>query len=165
MQEEAEQVTRKLRKLWVKYTKAQGELDGAWGEWAGEKEEMLDSVRMLQQQLTLKDLVIQAFVPPEDVQKVLTAPPPSACCTSPPPDGDPSLGSPVLPLAAHCRACPRCFWWKVTHMIVSLSSGVLRPSVRKGDGFKQSHVRQLRNQACCVHQDTQVHVHKSERIP
>ncbi|KAL3155594.1 Envelope glycoprotein gp160 [Trebouxia sp. C0009 RCD-2024] len=67
--EEAEQVTRKLRKLWVKYTKAQGELDGAWGEWAGEKEEMLDSVRMLQQQLTLKDLVIQAFVPPEDVQK------------------------------------------------------------------------------------------------
>ncbi len=31
---------------------------------------MLDSVRMLQQQLTLKDLVIQAFVPPEDVQKV-----------------------------------------------------------------------------------------------
>lgn len=69
-QEEAEQVTRKLRKLWAKYTEAKGELDGAWGEWAGEKEEMLDSVRMLQQQLTLKDLVIQAFVPPEDVQKV-----------------------------------------------------------------------------------------------
>ena len=91
MQEEAEQVTRKLRKLWVKYTKAQGELDGAWGEWAGEKEEMLDSVRMLQQQLTLKDLVIQAFVPPEDVQKV----PPTFICVpqqSPrlvTPDGDP----------------------------------------------------------------------------
>ena len=63
-------MTRKLRKLWAKYTEAKGELDGAWGEWAGEKEEMLDSVRMLQQQLTLKDLVIQAFVPPEDVQKV-----------------------------------------------------------------------------------------------
>ena len=63
-------MTRKLRKLWVKYSEAKGELDGAWGEWASEKEEMLDSVRMLQQQLTLKDLVIQAFVPPEDVQKV-----------------------------------------------------------------------------------------------
>ncbi len=73
-QEEAEQVTRKLRKLWTKYTEAKGELDGAWGDWAAEKEEMLDSVRMLQQQLTLKDLVIQAFIPPQDVQKVhLTA--------------------------------------------------------------------------------------------
>lgn len=63
-------MTRKLRKLWVKYSEAKGELDGAWGEWSGEKEEMLDSVRMLQQQLTLKDLVIQAFVPAEDVKKV-----------------------------------------------------------------------------------------------
>jgi len=73
-QEEAEQVTRKLRKLWTKYTEAKGELNGAWGDWAAEKEEMLDSVRMLQQQLTLKDLVIQAFIPPQDVQKVgLTA--------------------------------------------------------------------------------------------
>jgi len=67
-------VTRKLRKLWTKYSEAKGELDGAWGDWAAEKEEMLDSVRMLQQQLTLKDLVIQAFIPPQDVQKVhLTA--------------------------------------------------------------------------------------------
>ena len=63
-------MTRKLRKLWVKFSEAKGEVDGAWSEWAAEKEEMLDSVRMLQQQLTLKDLVIQAFVPPEDVQKV-----------------------------------------------------------------------------------------------
>ena len=67
-------MTRKLRKLWTKYCEAKGELDGAWGDWAAEKEEMLDSVRMLQQQLTLKDLVIQAFIPPQDVQKVhLTA--------------------------------------------------------------------------------------------
>ena len=67
-------MTRKLRKLWTKYSEAKGELDGAWGDWAAEKEEMLDSVRMLQQQLTLKDLVIQAFIPPQDVQKVgLTA--------------------------------------------------------------------------------------------
>ncbi|DBA69276.1 hypothetical protein WJX79_007614 [Trebouxia sp. C0005] len=71
LQEEAEQVTRKLRKLWTKYCEAKGELDGAWGDWAAEKEEMLDSVRMLQQQLTLKDLVIQAFIPPQDVQKVM----------------------------------------------------------------------------------------------
>ena len=69
-------MTRKLRKLWTKYSEAKGELDGAWGEWAGEKEEMLDSVRMLQQQLLLKDLVIQAFIPPQDVHKVHYP----ACC-------------------------------------------------------------------------------------
>ena len=63
-------MTTKLRKLWVKYTEAKSEVEGAWGDWAAQKQEMLDSVRMLQQQLTLKDLVIQAFVPPQDVQKV-----------------------------------------------------------------------------------------------
>lgn len=31
---------------------------------------MMDSTRMLQQQLALKDLVIQAFIPPPEVQKV-----------------------------------------------------------------------------------------------
>lgn len=83
MKEEAEQVTKQLKKLWAKYGESKGELDGAWGEWAAEKEDMLDSVRMLQQQLTLKDLVIQAFVPPEDVQKVHQLPSSvhTACCT------------------------------------------------------------------------------------
>lgn len=83
MKEEAEQVTKQLKKLWVNYGESKGELDGAWGEWAAEKEDMLDSVRMLQQQLTLKDLVIQAFVPPEDVQKVHRLPLSlhTACCT------------------------------------------------------------------------------------
>ena len=70
LQEEAEQVTLKLQTLWKKYSEAKGDLDGAYSHWAAEKEEMLDSVRMLQQQLTLKDLVIQAFIPQEDVQKV-----------------------------------------------------------------------------------------------
>ena len=40
-----------------------------------EKEVMMDSVRMLQQQLALKDLVIQAFIPPPEVQKVGARPP------------------------------------------------------------------------------------------
>lgn len=70
LQEEAEQVTLKLQKLWRKFGEAKGDLEGQWSQWAAEKEEMLDSVRMLQQQLTLKDLVIQAFIPQEDVQKV-----------------------------------------------------------------------------------------------
>ena len=39
-----------------------------------EKEVMMDSARMLQQQLALKDLVIQAFIPPPEVQKVSSRP-------------------------------------------------------------------------------------------
>ena len=39
-----------------------------------EKEVMMDSARMLQQQLALKDLVIQAFIPPPEVQKVSARP-------------------------------------------------------------------------------------------
>ena len=35
----------------------------------------MDSARMLQQQLALKDLVIQAFIPPPEVQKVTARPP------------------------------------------------------------------------------------------
>lgn len=172
MQEEAEQVTRKLRKLWVKYTKAQGELDGAWGEWAGEKEEMLDSVRMLQQQLTLKDLVIQAFVPPEDVQKVLTVHHPSAS-TSHPLMGTPPPG----PLCSPCRWPPI-----VVHAPVDLvetnqydsqfdcvllvgSSGVLRSSVTTDDRFEHSHLRQPRNHGYCVHTYTHTHVHKRISTP
>ena len=34
----------------------------------------MDSARMLQQQLALKDLVIQAFIPPPEVQKVSAGP-------------------------------------------------------------------------------------------
>ena len=39
-----------------------------------EKEVMMDRARMLQQQLALKDLVIQAFIPPPEVQKVSARP-------------------------------------------------------------------------------------------
>lgn len=39
-------------------------------EFQREKEDLLESVRMLQDQMQLKDMVIEAFIPPEEVQKV-----------------------------------------------------------------------------------------------
>ncbi len=40
-------------------------------EFQREKEDLLESVRMLQDQMQLKDMVIEAFIPPEEVQKVM----------------------------------------------------------------------------------------------
>lgn len=34
------------------------------------QEDLLESIRMLQDQMQLKDMVIEAFIPPEEVQKV-----------------------------------------------------------------------------------------------
>ena len=39
-------------------------------EFQREKEELLDSIRLLSQQLKLKELVIDSFVPPEDAKKI-----------------------------------------------------------------------------------------------
>lgn len=41
-----------------------------YGEWQREKEDLLESIRMLQEQMQLKDMVVEAFIPPEEVQKV-----------------------------------------------------------------------------------------------
>ena len=41
-----------------------------YAEFQREKEDLLESIRMLQDQMQLKDMVIEAFVPPEETQKV-----------------------------------------------------------------------------------------------
>jgi hypothetical protein len=43
-------------------------------EFQREKEDLLESIRMLQDQMQLKDMVIEAFIPPEEVQKVRLRP-------------------------------------------------------------------------------------------
>lgn len=46
------------------------EVDDMYKEFQREKEDLLESIRMLQDQMQLKDMVIEAFTPPEEVQKV-----------------------------------------------------------------------------------------------
>lgn len=41
-----------------------------YAEFQREKEDLLESIRMLQDQMQLKDMVIEAFIPPEETQKV-----------------------------------------------------------------------------------------------
>ncbi|MEW5311561.1 MAG: hypothetical protein WDW38_003270 [Sanguina aurantia] len=69
--EEAEQKGKKLKKLWKKFTEVNVEVEDVYKEFQREKEDLLSSVRMLQDQMQLKDMVIEAFIPPEEVQKVM----------------------------------------------------------------------------------------------
>ena len=46
------------------------EVDDMYAEFQREKEDLLESIRMLQDQMQLKDMVIEAFIPPEETQKV-----------------------------------------------------------------------------------------------
>eukprot|EP00201_Polytomella_parva_P015707 CAMPEP_0175058252 /NCGR_PEP_ID=MMETSP0052_2-20121109/11744_1 /TAXON_ID=51329 ORGANISM="Polytomella parva, Strain SAG 63-3" /NCGR_SAMPLE_ID=MMETSP0052_2 /ASSEMBLY_ACC=CAM_ASM_000194 /LENGTH=731 /DNA_ID=CAMNT_0016323611 /DNA_START=71 /DNA_END=2263 /DNA_ORIENTATION=+ len=69
--EEADQKTKKLKKLWKKFQEVNVEVEDMYKEFQREKEDLLESVRMLQDQMQLKDMVIEAFIPPEEVQKVM----------------------------------------------------------------------------------------------
>jgi len=70
LQQEAEQKGKKLKKLWGKFKAVQQEVAEINEELQREREDMLDSIRMLTQQMALKNLVIEAFIPDEEAQKV-----------------------------------------------------------------------------------------------
>jgi chromosome segregation ATPase len=63
--EEAADKTKKLKKMFSKYQTAKQDLDEHAQTVQREKEDMLDSIRLLKQQLKLKNTVIDAFIPPE----------------------------------------------------------------------------------------------------
>eukprot|EP00798_Chlamydomonas_sp_ICE-L_P012352 gene12352-15530_t len=69
--EEAEQKTKKLKKLWKKFQEVNAEVEDMYAEFQREKEDLIESIRMLQDQMQLKDMVIEAFIPTEEVQKVM----------------------------------------------------------------------------------------------
>ena len=70
LQEEAESKTRKLKQLWAKFRAAQSEIDDLQMEQQQEKQDLLHTVRELTRQVQLQNMVIEAFVPPEEVQKL-----------------------------------------------------------------------------------------------
>jgi hypothetical protein len=59
---------------WKSYQEVNAEVEGFYGEWQREKEDLLDSIRLLHHQMQLKNMVIDAFIPPEELQKVRRAP-------------------------------------------------------------------------------------------
>ena len=68
LQEEVDVKSRKLKQLWAKFRAAQGEVADLQAEQQQQKEDLLLTVRELTRQLQLQNLVIESFVPPEEVE-------------------------------------------------------------------------------------------------
>ena len=68
--EEAESKSRKLKQLWSKFRAAQSEIDDLALEQQQEKQDLLHTVRELTRQVQLQNMVIESFVPPEEVAKL-----------------------------------------------------------------------------------------------
>jgi len=68
LQEEVEVKSRKLKQLWAKFRAAQAEVQDLQLEQQQQKEDLLLTVRELTRQLQLQNLVIESFVPPEEVE-------------------------------------------------------------------------------------------------
>ncbi|TMW64653.1 hypothetical protein Poli38472_011533 [Pythium oligandrum] len=63
LQEEVDDKTRKLKKLWAKHKAASTEVEDLKTEFQSEKEDMLDTIRELTRQLKLKHVLLTHFVP------------------------------------------------------------------------------------------------------
>jgi kinesin family member 3B len=63
LQEEVDDKTRKLKKLWAKHKAASTEIEDLKTEFQTEKEDMLDTIRELTRQLKLKHVLLSHFVP------------------------------------------------------------------------------------------------------
>eukprot|EP00898_Chlorokybus_atmophyticus_P006255 jgi/Chlat1/6630/Chrsp482S00879 len=70
IQEEVEHKTRKLKQLFKKVHQKDLEIQDMNEEFQQEREDMLDTIRELTQQLKLKSIVVEAFVPPEEAAKI-----------------------------------------------------------------------------------------------
>ena len=65
LNDEVNDKTRKLKKVWSKYQQAKAEITHLEREFVNEKTELLDTVRELTKQLKLKAFVISKFIPPK----------------------------------------------------------------------------------------------------
>jgi kinesin family protein 3/17 len=70
LREEVEGKSKKLKKMLQKYKAAKAELEDIRAEQAQEKEDLLQTVRELTRQVQLQNMVIDAFVPNEEVKKL-----------------------------------------------------------------------------------------------
>jgi len=69
-QMELEQKSKKLKKLWIKYTEKKEYIDDLQEEFALERDDLIDTIRALDRQIKLKNLVTDAFVPPKYIELV-----------------------------------------------------------------------------------------------
>lgn len=56
--------------LWSKLQASKTDIRDIQEEWQTEKEELLDTIRELSKQLKMKMLIINSFVPPEEITRI-----------------------------------------------------------------------------------------------
>jgi Kinesin-like protein len=65
LQEACQSITKKLKKLWKKYQYAKADIDDLNREFQLERTDLLETIRVLNKQMKLKDLIIDSFIPPK----------------------------------------------------------------------------------------------------
>ncbi|KAJ3211409.1 Kinesin-like protein kif3b [Entophlyctis luteolus] len=70
LQEEVDAKSKKLTKLWEKVQAAKAEISDLQDEFRSEREDLLDTIRELSRELSLKVAVIENFIPPEESHKI-----------------------------------------------------------------------------------------------
>jgi len=69
-EEEARRLTGKLEQLWNRYRQAQQEIVDIQQEFQTEQSDLLSSLRELQQEIEVKNLIINNFIPPEEAHQL-----------------------------------------------------------------------------------------------
>jgi len=70
LQEELEFKSKKLEKLFGKYQEVAGEINSIQDDFDRERNDMFDTIYELTNQLKLKNMIIDNFIPPEDFKKI-----------------------------------------------------------------------------------------------
>ena len=69
MQEELDFKTKKLESLWQQYNEANEQLNTVQDDFDRERNDMYDTIYELTNQLKLKNMIIDNFIPPEEFKK------------------------------------------------------------------------------------------------
>lgn len=70
LQEACQSITKKLKKLWKKYQYVKTEIEDLNREFQLERTDLLETIRVLNKQMKLKDLIIENFIPPKYVSRL-----------------------------------------------------------------------------------------------
>eukprot|EP00959_Pyramimonas_sp_CCMP1952_P384380 8055784-Pyramimonas_sp.AAC.1 len=70
VQEEVEQKTKKIKKLWNKYQSTKSEIIDLQEEFQRERDDLLEDVRRLTREIKMKNLIIDTHIPPEELDKI-----------------------------------------------------------------------------------------------
>ena len=70
LQEEVDVKTKKLKKLWNKFQEVKTEINDVKDEFRLEREDLLDTVREISRELSIKMAIIENFIPPSEKLKI-----------------------------------------------------------------------------------------------